>query len=252
MTPRRWSPTPVSFPACRFRWTARSRLVTGASKGIGRAIAGSLADAGAKVMLSSRKQDQLEIAAAEIGGDTAVFAANAGDVDCRQGVCRGDDRTFRRSRHPRQQRRHQPVLRTDAGGRRRSVRQDVPGQPARSAVLVPGRVGAGDARQARRDHQHRLGRWPARRGSARRVQPHQGGADPPDPPTCRRTRPDPGGRHRPGLGEDRLRFGAGRQLRRPPRRSRCRLGGSANRKTSPIWPRSWRPIWRRGSRARRT
>ena len=56
-------------------------LVTGASKGIGRAIAGSLADAGAKVMLSSRKQDQLEIAATEIGGETAVFAANAGDID---------------------------------------------------------------------------------------------------------------------------------------------------------------------------
>ncbi|MEY2443529.1 MAG: hypothetical protein QOE00_109 [Ilumatobacteraceae bacterium] len=56
-------------------------LVTGASKGIGRAIAGSLADAGAKVMLSSRKQDQLEAAAAEIDGETAVFAANAGDID---------------------------------------------------------------------------------------------------------------------------------------------------------------------------
>jgi NAD(P)-dependent dehydrogenase (short-subunit alcohol dehydrogenase family) len=56
-------------------------LVTGASKGIGRAIAGSMAEAGAKVMLSSRKQDQLEIAASEIAGDTAVFAANAGDVD---------------------------------------------------------------------------------------------------------------------------------------------------------------------------
>lgn len=59
-------------------------LVTGASKGIGRAIAGSFADAGAKVMLSSRKQDQLEIAAAEIGGDTEVFAANAGDIDAAQ------------------------------------------------------------------------------------------------------------------------------------------------------------------------
>ena len=61
-------------------------LVTGASKGIGRSIAGSLAEAGARVMLSSRKQDQLEIAAAEIAasgapGETAVFAANAGDVD---------------------------------------------------------------------------------------------------------------------------------------------------------------------------
>jgi len=55
-------------------------LVTGASKGIGRAIAASLAEAGAKVMLSSRKQDQLEAAAAEMNGETAVFAANAGDV----------------------------------------------------------------------------------------------------------------------------------------------------------------------------
>jgi NAD(P)-dependent dehydrogenase (short-subunit alcohol dehydrogenase family) len=60
-------------------------LVTGASKGIGRAIAGSMAAAGANVMLSSRKLDQLEVAAAEIAGsgaagETAVFAANAGDV----------------------------------------------------------------------------------------------------------------------------------------------------------------------------
>ena len=55
-------------------------LVTGASKGIGRAIAKSLAESGAKVMLSSRKEDQLIEAAAGINGDTAVFAANAGDV----------------------------------------------------------------------------------------------------------------------------------------------------------------------------
>jgi NAD(P)-dependent dehydrogenase (short-subunit alcohol dehydrogenase family) len=60
-------------------------LVTGASKGIGRSIAESLAAAGANVMLSSRKQDQLEVAASEIAasgaaGETAVFAANAGDV----------------------------------------------------------------------------------------------------------------------------------------------------------------------------
>ncbi len=56
-------------------------LVTGASRGIGRAIAGTFAGAGAMVMLSSRKQDQLEVAAAQIVGDTAIFAANAGDVD---------------------------------------------------------------------------------------------------------------------------------------------------------------------------
>ena len=56
-------------------------LVTGASKGIGKAIAATLAGAGAKVMLSSRKQDALESAAADIDGETAVFAANAGDPD---------------------------------------------------------------------------------------------------------------------------------------------------------------------------
>jgi len=56
-------------------------LVTGASKGIGKAIAARFAASGAKVMLSSRKQEQLEAAAAEIDGQTAVFAANAGDLD---------------------------------------------------------------------------------------------------------------------------------------------------------------------------
>jgi NAD(P)-dependent dehydrogenase (short-subunit alcohol dehydrogenase family) len=56
-------------------------LVTGASRGIGKAIAQAYADAGASVLLSSRKQDALEAAAAEIGGEVAVFAANAGDPD---------------------------------------------------------------------------------------------------------------------------------------------------------------------------
>lgn len=54
-------------------------LVTGASKGIGAAIAATLAEAGAKVMLTSRKLDALEATAASIEGETAVFAAHAGD-----------------------------------------------------------------------------------------------------------------------------------------------------------------------------
>jgi NAD(P)-dependent dehydrogenase (short-subunit alcohol dehydrogenase family) len=56
-------------------------LVTGASRGIGKAIATVLAESGAQVVLSSRKQDALEAAAAEIDGETSVFAANAGDPD---------------------------------------------------------------------------------------------------------------------------------------------------------------------------
>ncbi len=59
----------------------RVALVTGASKGIGLAIAASLSAAGASVMLSSRKQDALDAVAAELPGEVATFAANAGDPD---------------------------------------------------------------------------------------------------------------------------------------------------------------------------
>ena len=60
-------------------------LVTGASRGIGKAIATTMVASGAKVMLTSRKLDALQAAAAEIvaftpGADVEVFAANAGDV----------------------------------------------------------------------------------------------------------------------------------------------------------------------------
>ena len=61
------------------RLDGKTALVTGASKGIGFAIAKAMAESGAKVMLSSRKQEQLEKAAAEIDGEVDVVAANAGE-----------------------------------------------------------------------------------------------------------------------------------------------------------------------------
>src|SRR6266480_4647767 len=63
------------------RLDGKTALVTGASKGIGFAIAKAMAESGAKVMLSSRKQEQLEKAAAEIDGEVDVFAANAGEPE---------------------------------------------------------------------------------------------------------------------------------------------------------------------------
>ncbi len=59
-------------------------LITGASRGIGKAIASSYVQAGAKVMLSSRKEEALRQTAKEIGGDTEIFAANAGDLEAGQ------------------------------------------------------------------------------------------------------------------------------------------------------------------------
>ncbi len=56
-------------------------LVTGASRGIGKAIATQFAAAGAKVMISSRKEDALRQARSDMGGDVEIFAANAGDVE---------------------------------------------------------------------------------------------------------------------------------------------------------------------------
>src|SRR3954467_13301363 len=57
-------------------------LVTGASRGIGRAIAETYARAGARVMLSSRKEDALrEVADGLPSGQAEVFAANAGDPE---------------------------------------------------------------------------------------------------------------------------------------------------------------------------
>jgi len=62
------------------RLDGKVALVTGASKGIGKAIAGALAASGASVMLSSRKAPALEEAASSLPGTVAWHAANAGDA----------------------------------------------------------------------------------------------------------------------------------------------------------------------------
>jgi 3-oxoacyl-[acyl-carrier protein] reductase len=59
----------------------RVALVMGASKGIGRGIAESLAREGAKVAIASRSREQLDATAEEIHGHVSAFVADAGDLD---------------------------------------------------------------------------------------------------------------------------------------------------------------------------
>ncbi len=72
-------------------------LVTGASRGIGRAIAGTFAQAGARVALTARSADQLEEVAAEIGTESAlVLPADVAQQDQVGGVVQSIVDTWQR------------------------------------------------------------------------------------------------------------------------------------------------------------
>jgi 3-oxoacyl-[acyl-carrier protein] reductase len=59
----------------------RVALVMGASRGLGRAIATSLAGEGARVAIASRSREKLEAAAGEIGDPATAFVADASDLE---------------------------------------------------------------------------------------------------------------------------------------------------------------------------
>ncbi len=63
-----------------FRLTGKNALVTGATGGIGAAIAKALAKQGAKLILSSTKEEKLQELAAEIGGDVKYIPCNLSDA----------------------------------------------------------------------------------------------------------------------------------------------------------------------------
>jgi NAD(P)-dependent dehydrogenase (short-subunit alcohol dehydrogenase family) len=58
--------------------TARIALVTGAGTGVGKAISRALLGAGFTVAMTGRRREVLETAAAELGGETFIHAADIG------------------------------------------------------------------------------------------------------------------------------------------------------------------------------
>jgi NAD(P)-dependent dehydrogenase (short-subunit alcohol dehydrogenase family) len=63
------------------KFNGRTAIITGGSRGIGLAIAQRLAEGGANIVLTSRKQDAADAAAQQVGGNAIGVAAHAVDED---------------------------------------------------------------------------------------------------------------------------------------------------------------------------
>ena len=69
-----------------FDLSGMTALVTGASGGIGSAIAKALVAQGARVALSGTREEALKAVAAEIGGDAVILPCNLGDPQAVDGL----------------------------------------------------------------------------------------------------------------------------------------------------------------------
>ena len=76
------------------RLDGKTALVTGGSAGIGKGIAKAFADAGANVMITSRKADKCEAAVADIGGESDFIASHIGHLDQAERVIGGTIERF--------------------------------------------------------------------------------------------------------------------------------------------------------------
>ena len=74
-----------------FDLTGKTALVTGASGGIGGAIASALHTQGAHVILSGTREDALTALAGELGERTTVVACNLSDETAVDGLVSGNE-----------------------------------------------------------------------------------------------------------------------------------------------------------------
>ncbi|MEU8468411.1 SDR family oxidoreductase [Streptomyces sp. NPDC029006] len=79
-------PSSPSYVSQLFSLDGRTALVTGGSSGIGRAVAGALARAGARVVVVARGEEQLTATVAELAAEGCRAAWVSGDLGSREGV----------------------------------------------------------------------------------------------------------------------------------------------------------------------
>lgn len=104
----------------RFRLDGRTALVTGGSRGLGRAMAQALAEAGADLILVGREADTLEVARSELAALGRSVEVVAGDVGTPAGAEAACDAVLNRGRPV-------DVLVNNVGGRRVDIpTEDMP------------------------------------------------------------------------------------------------------------------------------
>ena len=103
----------------------RAAIVTGASRGIGLAIAEALVKRGDKVCITGRNAEPLAEAVASLGADSAIYVAGKAHDAGAPGRGRGEDPgDVRAHRLPGQQRRYESGVRPDPRPRRGRGAQD--------------------------------------------------------------------------------------------------------------------------------